>query len=369
ENLNDYVNELENETLTKSFKNSNTEIINGIELIVECASDEEISEVSEREENSKSRSKTIIIREKPNASEVDVSLSETEKSDSYNIIESKSKINADFSKGTVENKIKRRNRKKSVLYKAIVSESENSIKSNSDDEDYSPITRKRIKKFSPKKYIKATETKRGRGRPRGRPPKIRKILNELLDHKKEHIKESFKLNIDPKFDEKADKNLVQVTISNNTDESKNESSGKETFNEYYNIKNIKTKKSSQFKNKMIDKLKKLIQTAGIKVHCYQALLKDYKTDTSKIKYLYKFLEEHGMVGRPTLEKCKKLRIKNYTMKEIEELNTKSIISETRSARGNNTRKFIIESEVSASPNKKCCSSFKRIKAIIDSDSE
>jgi hypothetical protein len=41
------------------------------------------------------------------------------------------------------------------------------------------------------------------------------------------------------------------------------------------------------------------------------------------------LEEHGMVGRPTLEKCKKLRIKNDTMKEIQELDTKSIISESK----------------------------------------
>lgn len=76
-------------------------------------------------------------------------------------------------------------------------------------------------------------------------------------------------------------------------------------------------------------MKKFIRAAGIRVHCYNTLLKDCKTDAAKARRLHEFLGENGIVGTPTLQKCEKLRIKNETMKEIQELDTSAIISDCK----------------------------------------
>lgn len=75
-------------------------------------------------------------------------------------------------------------------------------------------------------------------------------------------------------------------------------------------------------------MKKYIRTAGIRVKCYNTLLKDCKTDAAKATKLRKFLEEQGIVGRPSLEKCKKLRIKNEAIKDTQELDKSNIISDS-----------------------------------------
>lgn len=43
--------------------------------------------------------------------------------------------------------------------------------------------------------------------------------------------------------------------------------------------------------------------------------------------LKKLLEKNGINGRPTLEKCKKAKLRNERLKDVAELNTSNIISE------------------------------------------
>lgn len=129
-----------------------TEVVDGLELSVECASDkEEPSSESEDEKEIKPRSKTIIVKAEPNESEFEC-MSETEKSDSQevtNTLEIKS-----------EKKVKKRGARTSFS-KLTTSDSEESQNNNS-DEDYSPRTKKMKKSPLTKKTKRSVESKRGR---------------------------------------------------------------------------------------------------------------------------------------------------------------------------------------------------------------
>lgn len=136
-----------------------TEVVDGLELSVECASDkEEPSSESEDEKDTKPRSRTIIVKAEPNESELDCS-SEGEKSDSLQVtdtLEIKSE----------KSRTKRRGSQTSFS-KLKASDSENSLNSNS-DEDYNPRIKKRMKKSpvtrrSTNKH-RSVDSKRGRGR-------------------------------------------------------------------------------------------------------------------------------------------------------------------------------------------------------------
>lgn len=136
-----------------------TEVVDGLELSVECASDkEEPSSESEDERDTKPRSRTIIVKAEPNESELDCS-SEEEKSDSPQVtdtLEIKSE----------KNRAKRRGSQTSFS-KLKASGSEDSQNSNS-DEDYNPRTKKKMKKSlimrrSTNKH-RSVDSKRGRGK-------------------------------------------------------------------------------------------------------------------------------------------------------------------------------------------------------------
>jgi len=136
-----------------------TEVVDGLELLVECASDkEESNPESEDEKDTKPRPRTIIIKAEPNESELDCS-SEEEKSDSQQITDTL-EIKSEKSRA------KRRGSRTSFS-KLKASGSEDSQNSNS-DEDYSPRTKKKIKKSLMTKRSTnrhcSVESKRGRGR-------------------------------------------------------------------------------------------------------------------------------------------------------------------------------------------------------------
>lgn len=141
---------------------ANTEVVDGLELSVECASDkDESSSESKDEKNASPRPRTIIIKAEPNESELDCS-SDGEKSESQRAFVDTLEIKSEKSE------VKRRSSRTSFS-KLKVSGSEASQNSNS-DEDYSPRTKKKIKKSSPtakrniaNKY-RSVESKRGRGR-------------------------------------------------------------------------------------------------------------------------------------------------------------------------------------------------------------
>lgn len=118
-----------------------TEVVDGLELSVECASDEdESSSESEDEKDIKPRPRTIIVKAEPNESELDCS-SDGEKSDSQRALVDALEMKSEKSKA------KKRGSRTSFS-KLKVSDSEDSPNSNT-DEDYSPRTKKRMKKSSP----------------------------------------------------------------------------------------------------------------------------------------------------------------------------------------------------------------------------
>lgn len=136
----------------RKFKIEDAEVVEGLELSVECASDKGSSSSSESEDRNKRQlmPKTIIIKAKPNDSELEISSSEEEnKLDSQNI--SKLKF-----KKTVKGK--KRNRTSFSAIKNTDSEENNDDNS---DEDYSPKTKKKLRKStkssteSKKEYNKA----------------------------------------------------------------------------------------------------------------------------------------------------------------------------------------------------------------------
>lgn len=136
----------------RKFKIEDAEVVEGLELSVECASDKGSSSSSESEDRNKRQlmPKTIIIKAKPNDSELEISSSEEEnKLDSQNISKPK------FKKTVKE---KKRNRTSFSAIKNTDSEENNDDNS---DEDYSPKTKKKLRKStkssteSKKEYNKA----------------------------------------------------------------------------------------------------------------------------------------------------------------------------------------------------------------------
>lgn len=65
----------------------------------------------------------------------------------------------------------------------------------------------------------------------------------------------------------------------------------------------------------------------MKVKSYNDIWADCKSNAAKIKRLKELLEKNGVNGRPTLEKCKRVREENEKMREVSELDTSNIISE------------------------------------------
>lgn len=143
---------------------ADTQVVDGLELSVECASDkDESSSESQDEKDVKPWPRTIIVKAEPNESELDCSSNE-EKSDSQRSLVDTLEIKSEKSK---ENKSKRRG-SRTNFSKLKVSGSEDS-QNTDEDEDYSPRTKKKMKKSSltTKKSInkhRSVESKRGRGK-------------------------------------------------------------------------------------------------------------------------------------------------------------------------------------------------------------
>lgn len=91
-------------------------------------------------------------------------------------------------------------------------------------------------------------------------------------------------------------------------------------------KNINSFQNSKFDDE-IARLKKYIHAAGIKVKKYDDLWSNCKSNKQKIDRLKLLLEENGISGRPTLQKCEMAKAKREQDREIAELDPKNIISE------------------------------------------
>lgn len=79
-------------------------------------------------------------------------------------------------------------------------------------------------------------------------------------------------------------------------------------------------------DKTINRLKKFVNAAGIKVGKYADLWSGCKSNKQRAERLKKLLVDNGIDGRPTLDKCRRLKAKNERKKEVAELDTSNIIS-------------------------------------------
>ncbi|GBN61808.1 hypothetical protein AVEN_15026-1, partial [Araneus ventricosus] len=125
------------------------------------------------------------------------------------------------------------------------------------------------------------------------------------------------------------------------------------------------KRPSASENK-IEHLKKYLRVAGIRISNYNKLFENCKTVKAKCEKMMSLLEKEGLKGRPTLEKCKKLRVKIETKREIAELDVSNILKEgggrpKRSVCSDTTN--CKQDEEKSTPIKK----FSRLQDIFDSE--
>ncbi|XP_070171977.1 HIRA-interacting protein 3 [Polyergus mexicanus] len=325
-----------------------TEVVDGLELSVECASDkEEPSSESENEKETKPRPKTIIIKAEPNESELECSTSEAEKSDLQEVTNT-SEIKS-------EKKVKKRE-SRTNFNKLKASESEDSQNNNS-DEDYSPRTKKKMKKFPmTKKTKRSVELKRGRG-VKKHPSK--KSIEHISDD--ESMTSSEKINKAKKTKSETEEELSEKDSS--ASESNNNSENETEF-----LKSRRTRRSNAEpdNNRQIQKLKKYIKVAGIKIRSYNDVWANCRNNSARINCLKELLEKNGISGRPTLEKCKRAKKKKERMQEVSELDISNIISEGRVTRA---RRNMNKSSISPDTPQRYREARKRIHSIVDSDSE
>ncbi|XP_018394643.1 PREDICTED: dentin sialophosphoprotein-like isoform X2 [Cyphomyrmex costatus] len=339
-----------------------TEVINGLELSVERASDESNSDNedekdasssdSEDEKDAKPRPKTIIEKAEPNESELDYSSEGEGKSDDSQQITDSFKISQ-------KNKAKRKISQTS-FNKLKTSESEDNQNSNS-DEDYNPRTKKKIVKSPTMKKStdkhRSGESKRGRGR----------------DIRNSH-KKSTKYVSDDENTATAEKANKTVQIKNGQEEklSDVESSKSESDSNSTEENSMKSRKgrNNAIENKQIKQiknLKKYLSFLGVRLH--YRVFTDCRTLTAQINRLKEIIKQNGVHGRITFAKCKRAREEKAKMKEVSELDKSNIISEGRITRARRNRNNVERTLPDTSPRSQEYKKFSRIQIVIDSDSE
>ncbi|XP_011631637.1 HIRA-interacting protein 3-like isoform X2 [Pogonomyrmex barbatus] len=340
-----------------------TEVVGGLELSVECASDkEEQSSESENERDAKPRPKTIIVKAEPNESELDCSSSENEKSDVQRV--------TDISEIKSENNRTKKRGSRTSFSKLKPSGSDDSQNNNS-DEDYSPRTKKKIKRSSLTRRStnkhRSVESKRGRTRGK-RKNSRQKSIESIPDDEDACAVVTERTNGTLEAE-----NEMEKELSDKSSSIKSESDNKSEEEKFAKDKKRRRNNVSRG-DKVIQMLKKYLKVAGVKVKSYSEIWADCKSNAAKIKRLKELLEKNGINGRPTLEKCKRIREQNEKMREVSELDVSNIISEgrvcTRARRNMENVKKTIPSDTSHDTrHREIHNTFRRIQTVVDSDSE
>lgn len=347
-----------------------TEVVDGLELSVECASDkEESSFENEDEKDAKPRPKTIIVKAEPNESELECSLSEEEKSNLQEVTDVR------------ENESEKKKTKKRVArtsFSKVKDSGSEDNQNNNSDEDYNAQIKRKVRKSSEmgRSTKRVMESRRGRGKNARNSHKKstqHAFDNKNVDTTSEKAEKLMKDEIEEEVSEKefSEEELSDKSENIDSDQSENINSEDEESSTKGNRKRrsnrlINIEKKS---NKQIQKLKKYLNLAGIKVK--QNALADCRSNAAQVKYLKELLEKNGISGRPSLKKCKQAKEKNEKIKEVSELDVSNIISEGRITRArrnvDNNRKAI---SLDTSPrHREARNTFKRIRTVIDSDSE
>ncbi|KAG5331145.1 HIRP3 protein, partial [Acromyrmex charruanus] len=360
-----------------------TEVVDGLELFVECASDrEESTSESEDEKDVKPRPKTIIVNAEPNESELDCS-SEEEKPDLQQIADTL-KIKSDKSR----EKAAKKKGSRTSFSKLKTSGSEDSQNSNS-DEDYSPRMKKKTTKSpatrkSTTDKHRSIESKRGRGIRSSHPKNTECLMSDDED-----TTAAEKANKTTEI-----KNGLQGELSNMESSSKDDESDNNSGKEERSMKNGRGSRGNdvslfltdrsyklgcifftvvvsnfQKGDKQIQRLKKYLKVAGVKIQSYNRIWADCRNNAAKVNRLKELLKKNGISGKPSLEKCKRVREENEKMKEVSELDMSNIISEGRITRARRSMDTVKKTLSDISSRYREHNTFRRIQTVVDSDSE
>ncbi|KAJ8686734.1 hypothetical protein QAD02_022528 [Eretmocerus hayati] len=355
----------------KKSRKIDSEVINGVELIVECASDQESSDESEHVDPSP-RKKTIIVREKPHDSEFEEHCSEDENSDSYQVLESKSKGDEQSNSPTDTNKNKKPNEVSKTCTVTEKSKDRSKTQSNKGGSSVPAKDMKSSHLTKGKDLNRVQDTKRKRNvRDRSWEEDEEEYSNpetsdeEWSSRKRRTRKTRTRKNSRAGNDRKRDV-PSRVKSKNPPKEEVNVESDDDLQIEYSNIVPEGKRKSETQPTGKIDMFKNFIRAAGLKIKSYETFLAGCRTESVKVERLSQFLQKSGIKGRPTLQKCIKFKEDNENSSKATELDTRKIITDTRVTRGRRSQKFNQDSE--ESPARGLRTPAKKMR-IVDDDSD
>lgn len=122
----------------------------------------------------------------------------------------------------------------------------------------------------------------------------------------------------------------------------------------------------------------MVYAMGIRIRSYNTeLFQGLKTDSAKIKKIKEYIEEKGIIGTPTMEKCRafyssKCEKEKEKESSVSELDLNNIITGgrvTRSRVGPKPKKDLSASPTAPASPKTSQEMSKRIRNVVDSESE
>ncbi|XP_029364101.1 HIRA-interacting protein 3 isoform X2 [Echeneis naucrates] len=228
-----------------------------------------------------------------------------------------------------EKELNKSQHKTSGSHKEIYSE-------GSTDDEISESEKKGDKSHSPKEKVKRQNgekkdinTRQGR-----KTPQSDKESNTDKENKSERRN---KINSNESSDESENEEKVSVEKKNDTDSDSSslpsledeKDSGKEEKQEIKKksktIKKGEGTRGQKSDNKAVVRLKRYIALCGVKRN-YKKLLGDCRTINSMVTVLRKELEDLGVHGTPTIQKCKKVLKKREKAQELASLDASNIIT-------------------------------------------
>ncbi|XP_063220686.1 HIRA-interacting protein 3-like [Bacillus rossius redtenbacheri] len=153
-----------------------------------------------------------------------------------------------------------------------------------------------------------------------------------------------------------------------TKEKKEKKNQKHKTDKDANEKKLANSEKDAHKDRGVLRAKRYVKEAGLRVGSYAALWAGCRSNKARARAIIDFLREHGLSGTPTLDKCKRLRLKNEKKNEARELDLANIISTGRESRRNVSAPASKPVDQDNPTKRHIQQRFARIQALGDSDS-
>uniref|UniRef100_M4AAZ3 HIRA interacting protein 3 n=2 Tax=Xiphophorus maculatus TaxID=8083 RepID=M4AAZ3_XIPMA len=207
--------------------------------------------------------------------------------------------------------------------------SDEEMNESEEDGNESPSPEERVKK-----KVKAAESKETRHVDASGGKKTPRSDEESESDSDNKLEKSEKIKDDDSSASEKEENVMKKNDSD-SDSSSLPSLDEEKKSDPEKNKNVKTKKKTmktdeknrgpKDEDKAVVRLKRYITLCGVRRN-YKKLLDGCRSTRSKVAVLKKELEDLGLRGNPSIEKCKKVRLKREEAQELAELDVDNIIS-------------------------------------------